>query len=267
MNHSWLQDRTVLMNYSSTFWQDPSTLDTLGSYCQWIAIALVFLGGIAQVVTLALKSKRETIPAAEGWSHRLQWLAVILVFLGVIVQVATQQIDKKEKVLRKQVETISRLHQEAIMGSRGAYQQLVSFAATPGSFQNETNRRLRQIRQQLLTYRDIPAVRTDLEYTVARNKVSLKSLTAVQLFDLLARPSSSELMRQSLMTYILEKPKAEVLCACDTVLQKFDSLPACAAACGVLARVLGNRADFLDFKAWREVCQSEIAERKGTDTE
>ena len=106
--------------------------------------------------------------------------------------------------------------------------------------------------------REIPAARTGLKYEEDGREIPMNSLTASQLFELLARPSSSVLMRQSLMSYIIARPRQDMLHACIITLEESDSLPAAAAACGILQRLLGKRAEFLDFGAWRKACQSEI---------
>jgi len=186
---------------------------------------------------------------------------VILVVLGGLVQIATQQLGRVERKVQEELATIGRLHQEALNGSRKAYEDLLLLAESSGSIlEEEAETKCSHIWQELLCYRDIPAVRTGLKYEKAGRETQMDSLTASQLFELLVRPSSSVLMRQSLMRYIIGRPRQETLLACITTLDESDSLPAVAATCGILQRLLGKRAEFLDFAGWCEMCRSEIGD-------
>jgi hypothetical protein len=66
-----------------------------------------------------------------------------------------------------------------------------------------------------------------------------------------------------LMGELRHSSDAEILTASAALLERSDSLRACAVACCYLANRFGDKADFLDFDLWLRVCQTELSIRRG----
>jgi hypothetical protein len=66
--------------------------------------------------------------------------------------------------------------------------------------------------------------------------------------------------RQIIMEYISKKPKDEIF---KKAIQVFDSdsLPACAIFCGILSGISEEKANFLDFDAWTEICKKHVSKQ------
>jgi len=58
--------------------------------------------------------------------------------------------------------------------------------------------------------------------------------------------------------HIASKPKNEVCEEAIRVFESSDSLMGLAATCGILSKILGPKADFLDFDEWAQECKFEI---------
>ena len=146
-------------------------------------------------------------------------------------------------------------------GSKQAYLELKKLAAKEGTEESiiakdnleEINRDLRQYRRvshqpklaRMEIYRDV-----NDGNSVCIQDDSIDILT----IRLIISPDNE---RHVLMEYIEKKPKEEIF---KTALKVFesDSLPACAIFCGVLFEISDEKADFLDFDKWTEICKKQI---------
>lgn len=168
-------------------------------------------------------------------------------------------------------ETISQLNDlveltnadaSARYGSRKSYNRLKEFSLRHDSLGSMAMRNVSIIERDLLIFRTVPKMGRGLTYTKDGETTSVDKLSTSHLFVLLESRLISSEERSYLMRYIKSRPKKEILTHAKSILEGSDSLPACAAICGILKEILGDRADFLEFEQWSKVCAQELANEK-----
>jgi hypothetical protein len=144
-------------------------------------------------------------------------------------------------------------------GSRHSYSIILALADRPDSIGETAKHCAEIILKELLILRNVPEAYFGLEFTRSDGeKVSAEKLSTTELFMYLESPAFPKEHLPSIMAHIAKKPKKEVCLEAKRILQFSDSLPACAATCGILNKVLGNKAQFLAFDDWIKACEEEL---------
>lgn len=154
---------------------------------------------------------------------------------------------------------VSFVADKAKNGSKNAYMDLKNFAAKGRTEVGIVARnKLTEIEKYLDMYRSPPSmyrslvIKTD-SGDVAPDKVSLHVLVDMML----KQTDMPDDHRYRLMAYIVSRPKEEIFREALIVFES-DSLPTCAAFCGILSRISDEKANFLDFDAWTKICQKQV---------
>lgn len=156
--------------------------------------------------------------------------------------------------------TLIELEDAARFGSRKAYSRLLQLAASSDYLSDMAKRRALIITRELLVLRSVPGVYMTLSMTTPDGKIQdANKFSTSELFLWLESPNTPKEHIPSLMAHIANKPKKEVCLEAKRILQSSDSLPGSAATCGILYKVLGDKAPFLDFEGWLKVCEEEIS--------
>lgn len=198
--------------------------------------------------TTAKRLMREEItPEVERFKQEMQNTLEQSIKLS---QNAQEQFD--------QLKSIIELEDAARFGSRKAYLSLKNIASIQNPFAVMAKRRVSSIERDLLSYRSVPGIRFGLTITRNDEKIKADNLSTFELFQYLQSTSLAKDHIPSMMGHIANKPKNEVCESAKDILEHSDSLIACAATCGVLRKVLGDKAPFLAFEQWIKVCDKEL---------
>ena len=160
--------------------------------------------------------------------------------------------------------TLIELENHARFGSRSAYGKLLKISSEESNLQQMTEQMITGIERDLSIYFrailpvSIPVVLWDKD----GKKTPLEDHTTEYLFSGLESSKNSNEFKKDIMSYIVEKPKKEILPEAFRTLTKSDSLPAAAAICTILAELLDKEPKFLDFEYWTNVCQEELEKYK-----
>jgi hypothetical protein len=150
------------------------------------------------------------------------------------------------------------LEDVARLGSRKAFSKLKEIAVRRDSFGTMAKRRVALLEKELLIFRSVPGFYSGLTITQDGKKQSVDELPTSELFLHLEGPSIAKEHIPAMMAHIAKKPKNEVYLYAKRILESSDSLPACAATCGILSKMVGEKAPFLAFDDWSKVCQQEL---------
>ena len=174
-------------------------------------------------------------------------------------------LDKSTKLSQNaqeqfdQFKSIIELGDAAIFGSRKAYLTLKTMVSTESPFAAMAKRRISSIERDLLSYSSVPGVRFGLTITTRNGeKTKADILSTVDLFRHLQSPNLPKDHITAMMGHIANKPKNEICQSAKDLLEHSDSLIACAATCGILRNILGDKAPFLAFDQWIKVCKNEL---------
>ncbi len=164
-----------------------------------------------------------------------------------------------------QLRSIIELEDAARFGSRRACLTLKKTGTSSGPFGTMANRRISAIERDLLSYHSVPSVLFGLAITRDGKKTDADNLSTAELFMYLESPNMAKEQIPAMMGHIAKKPRHEVCREARSLLERSDSLVACAATCGVLRKVLGDCAPFLAFDEWLVLCEKELYQAEGPD--
>ncbi len=146
---------------------------------------------------------------------------------------------------------------QARFGSFAAYQELLKIAAGHTANAEIAKRQVVLIERDMTLYKTPPGF---FEFLVKRQEgkeIPIDKVPTAELFKEMEDPLMTDRIRHTLMAYIVARPKQEIASEASKLLTASDSLPAVAATCGILAKVFGDKARFLDRRGWLEVLQRE----------
>ena len=148
---------------------------------------------------------------------------------------------------------------QAMAGSKNAYIKVKSFAAEgKPDIGIAAKARLVEIERYLDMYREAPSFYSGLSVTKNGVKTSLDEISLDEIVNLmLEKPTLGDDYRRTCMAHIKKKPKKEIFEKALIVFAS-DSLPTCAAFCGVLSDISDEKARFLDFDGWTKICQEQL---------
>jgi hypothetical protein len=150
---------------------------------------------------------------------------------------------------------MSALGDEALAGSREAYDRLSAISRSQSTQAEKARARIGTIRRSLAIYLK-PDIGGALQLNFKRKKgttettVMQDNLSIAELFDTLNSEIEISEDRRRIMGYIAARPKQDIIDPALAVLGGSTYLPAIAATCGVLQHVFGPQADFLDIGGW-----------------
>jgi len=150
------------------------------------------------------------------------------------------------------------LADEAQIGSKKAYIELQDLAAKSTPQGKVARNSMIQIVRSLQRYQQPPVMYQDLQANEDRGVIPFKQLSLDEIVERMENPYFPDEYRHTCMVYVQEKPRGEVFRKVLEVLQHSDSLPTCAAFCGVLSKISDEKSPFLDFEGWIRVCQSQL---------
>jgi hypothetical protein len=150
------------------------------------------------------------------------------------------------------------LEDAARYGSLTAFVNLRQMASQEDQIGIMAKRRIAAIIRDLSIYRSVPGLREKLAITKDGETVNIDELPTSKLFVLLENPTIPKEYIRSLMADIIQRPKQEICKEAKRIFETSDSLTACAATCGILSNVLGNKAEFLAFSDWAKICDAEL---------
>ena len=146
-------------------------------------------------------------------------------------------------------------------GSKSAFLDLKQYAAKEGTEETIIARdNLMDIVRDLRQYRNVThqsaLARMDIYRNVNDgNRVSIQDDSIDDLTAAIVISPDND--RRVLMEYISKKPKKEIFKTAIKVFES-DSLPACAIFGGILSEISEEKADFLDFDRWKEICKKQV---------
>lgn len=271
---------TLSSEQLNLIWKYLRTRFIIGAVFWGVVISLVFGVGLNWVYSAASDSTEKLIQ--KQIAEEFEKPEIKEIISNTSVSIAEQQIDeaiapniekaeqdiqsileRTQKLARETqeqldlVERIILLEDAARFGSRKAYVSLRNIASTQGAFAEMAKRRTAVIENSLLSYRYVQPRQFGLTILQNNERIDLNSLSTTELFEGLLSPSLPKEHIPAIMSYIVEKPKSEICRSAGELLKQSDSLVACAATCGILIRVLGEKAPFLDFEKWLKICENE----------
>ncbi len=152
------------------------------------------------------------------------------------------------------------LEDGARYGSFADFAKLTELTNQKNAFGIMAMRRVESIIRELLIYRSVPEAFFSVSATKNGKSIKADEATTSELFLLLESSGTAKEYITSLMAHIAKKPKREVCKEAKRVFETSDSIVARAAACGILSKVVGDKATFLDFSGWIAVCNNELKE-------
>ncbi|MGD2093516.1 MAG: hypothetical protein PVH77_00750 [Phycisphaerales bacterium] len=170
----------------------------------------------------------------------------------------SMKLSQNAKEQFDQLKSIIELEDAARFGSRKAYLSLKNIASVQSPFAAMAKRRVYTIERELLSYSSVPGVRFNLSISRKDEKIEADKLSTFELFQHLQSPNFPQNHIPSMMSHISDKPKNEICESAKDILEHSDSLTACAATCGILRKILGDKAPFLAFEQWAKICEEEL---------
>lgn len=254
-------------------------------YCL-TAIVLVFGGGLLKVYTDAIssiekllieqvskefeqpriKATVEKVAANEG-KRLLQEqikpeVAQLKIEMEASIAETTKLIQSAQAKLNDWT-TLLETEDSARCGSRKAFLKILEFGERSDSLGKMAKPRAEILIKDLLIYRSVqPSLATLERITTDGKKEGADKLSTSELFNELEHPGLPKEQIMPMMNHIGKKPKKEILYNAKRILQSSDSLVACVATCGILNKMLGNRAFFIDFDSWLKICEEELSKEK-----
>lgn len=175
----------------------------------------------------------------------------------------TKQLIQSAQTNLNDLTNMIELEDAARYGSRKAFSRLVQLGESSDSLGTMAKRRALIIQRELLILRSVPEAYMGIAMTTPDGKKQdANKLSTSELFLWLESLNMPKEYIPSLMADIAAKPKKEVSLEAKQILQSSDSLWACAATCGILKKVLGDKAPFLAFEDWIKVCEEELSKEK-----
>ena len=149
----------------------------------------------------------------------------------------------------------------ALNGSKAAYILLRNIASQQTRYGLVATNKMIEIQKNLQLYLNTPAMYQSLTIKTATGDIPCETLSLNDIVAAMENPALPDNYRHTCMVYIKAKPKEEILKKALEVLKTSNSLPTSAAFCGVLAEISENKAGFLDFDGWIEICQRELEKK------
>lgn len=193
---------------------------------------------------------------------------------GRVEEVITKKIDETVKPFATEIKAMTKTAKDDIENVKD-FNALVS-AAEYGS--QKANDKLCEIAKGKSQYKDLALKQLTIlqnglkdkymsppviHYKMSASKngkgyIPLENLSTKEIFMLMERPETPDQNRESMMSYILNKPVNEILNESIRVLKNSDSIFAVAATCGILREKFGDKAEFGDNKGWIKFCEKEL---------
>lgn len=149
---------------------------------------------------------------------------------------------------------------EAEAGSKNAYLDLSRYETDTTINGKIAYLKLVSIIRELRIYKQIPTAYQQLYFVEFDNEISFDVLSLDEIVERMENPTMSHETRSYCMPYIKRKTNKEIFEKSIDVLENSDSLPTCAAFCGVLYEISEKRTDFLDFDGWTIICEENLKE-------
>jgi len=162
---------------------------------------------------------------------------------------------------------INAIADSAQYGPRKAYVNLKNIAAQQTDLSTVAKSKLIQIQQRLEYYRRVPSFAQSIVAITDTGEVFVHKFSLKEIISTMEDPTLSHEARLMCMFYVKARPKEQVFQKALTVLKSSNSLFTCAAFCGILSEISDDKAEFLDFKGWCEICQKELKTFSKNDLE
>jgi hypothetical protein len=151
---------------------------------------------------------------------------------------------------------------EAKTGSKKAYIELKKYAAKDkieGDIIAHNNLIVieRNLRFMYEHTTPNPIIEVYIKSSSSGEKMDLHKVPLDLIVDMMISNEMDDDSRHGYMQYIVKRPKEDVFKEALRVFES-DSLPTCAAFCGILSEISEEKADFLDFDAWTEICKKQV---------
>jgi hypothetical protein len=169
------------------------------------------------------------------------------------------RIDQAYDELAQQRE-IASLGDEALAGSRQAYDRLLAISREHTSRGQKASQRLTSVIKSFSVYLkpDIGSALVLTFQTPEGKTLFEKDLSASELFGTLSKEVDLPEDRRRVMGYLVQRPKEQLIAPALAILRQSTYLPGIAATCGILRSAFGGQAGFLDIDGW-----SRFLEKKG----
>jgi len=161
--------------------------------------------------------------------------------------------------------------EKAINGSKSSFDDLCLFVNDTSEIGNFAAEKVKEVVQNLMIYKDTPKGMR-FSYSIEKNgkSVGISELSIKEIASIMERPNVTHAERHSAMADIYEKHQIrETYIAALDILENSDSLPTCAAFCGVLRKIydgeIPSTAIFLAFDYWEDICREELAKLENQD--
>lgn len=152
--------------------------------------------------------------------------------------------------------------EKAKNGSKRSFIELADYVDDSSEIGKFATEKLKDIVTELLLYNDTPGgMRFGLAIEKNGESISVSKLSVKEIALLMEQPTTSHTNRHSMMADIYEKHQIkETYEVALDVLENSDSLPTCAAFCGILKKIYIGKApkSILDFESWKSICKSEL---------
>ena len=170
-----------------------------------------------------------------------------------IVESANKDLENVNQFLQ-----IYQLSDRARIDSKSAYLELVALATGQSTYASVAKNHLIEIQKHLQLYRDTPSFYQELMAITDQGQIPYEKLPLDEIVRRMHNPTMPDNYRHTCMVYIRDKPKKEIYQVALTVFRTSNSLPICAAVCGVLSEISEQKAGFLDFDGWSKICEEEL---------
>ena len=154
--------------------------------------------------------------------------------------------------------TLIEMEDSARYGSRAAFSQLIQLGTRNDTLGRMAQHCISMIFKNLSKYRTVPESSFKLPFTINGEKLPDRKLSTHDLFLYLESPFTPKEDIPALMMHISNKSKKEICDEAIRVFESSDSLIGAAATCGILAKILGPKGEYLAFDDWLNVCKAEV---------
>lgn len=182
------------------------------------------------------------------------------------LQVQKQTLDEYQSGAKRAASDLNdqqvalALFSSALSGSRRDFDTLVRISKGNSSAVEAARKNVEALKKSLDQYRRPTFVTGGIEVTVpdhnGREK-NLRDFGATELMALLQSETEGADVMRYMMGYLVVRPRNELVKPALQALKTSQFLPGLAATCGVLLRVYGERAPFMDIDGWIRVLSGE----------
>lgn len=151
------------------------------------------------------------------------------------------------------------LANEAKVGSRKAFKQLEAYESDTTILGRIAYVSYLNIYLDLEMYAQIPSPYKKLSVLKGDEQIPFGNLSTDEILERMESQAMTHEKRNYCMVYLQDKPQIELYEQGLRILKNSDSLPTCAAICGVIKELSGNELYFLDFDGWIKICEENLA--------